>query len=123
MPEPTRRASTSCSVTDELARSLLALHGLHPLTAEQRIARALAECRGQLGISDTDVVLDEPPRRRRDLHVGVALGGGAMSGRVAEGAIRRAIEAAAPEVTTVEITGVVTREAPLVQLRVRREAG
>ena len=43
-----------------------------------------------------------------------------MSARVAEGAIRRAIETAAPEIDSVEITGAASAppEPPLVQLRV-----
>jgi hypothetical protein len=108
---------------DDLLASLLALHGLHPRSPEERIRRALAEVAVTLGLPADGLVLAE-------LREGVvvqcstgSLGGGAMSERVAEGVIRRAIEAAAPEIASIQITGHAAARAPdLVQIRPRREA-
>ncbi|NVB83431.1 MAG: hypothetical protein HOV81_33975 [Kofleriaceae bacterium] len=109
--------------SDELVSSLLALHGLHPHSAEERVRRALAECRVQLGVGDDDLVMTGIRDGVALVTTRVALGG-SMSARVAEAAICRAIEAAAPELDRVELTGFVGRasEPALVQLRVRREA-
>lgn len=109
---------------DELVSSLLALHGLHPLSAEERVRRALVDCRAQLGVGEDDLIVTGIRDGVALVHTRVALGGGSMSTRVAEAAICRAIEAAAPELDRVELTGFVGRpsEPSLVQLRVRREA-
>ncbi len=107
---------------DELVSSLLALHGMHPISTEQRVVRALAQCRAQLGVADDELVLTGIRDGVALVHASVTLGG-AMSARVAETAVRRAIEGAAPEILSVELTGVVeVREPPLVQLRARRDA-
>jgi hypothetical protein len=108
---------------DELLASLLVLHGLHPLTAEVRILRVLELVRAELGLAEHGLELVDLTEGTVRLQARVALGGGSMSSRVAEGIIRRAIEAAAPEVTAVEIAGVpILRDPGLVQIRVRREA-
>lgn len=111
-------------VEDPLVASLLVLHGLHPLPTEERIRRVLESLRSQLGLAEgalVNVELDEAGILR--LRASTGLGGGAMSSRVAEGIVRRAIEAAAPEVSAIEIANASTaRDPSLVQIRVRREA-
>jgi hypothetical protein len=107
---------------DELLASLLLLHGLHPLPAEERVKRAVVQAVAAIGsdaaqvrfvaLDDAGVVVLDAP----------SLGGGAMSMQVAEAALRRAIENAAPEVTRVIVEGLaapVPREPPLVQIRSR----
>ncbi|HEX4454922.1 MAG TPA: hypothetical protein VH143_28875 [Kofleriaceae bacterium] len=105
---------------DELLASLLVLHGLHPLPTDARVRRtAMALCE-QLGCELEIVAVADG---RLTLHARGELGGGAMSARVAENVIRRALEAAAPELTAIEIQGAQPAHDPsLVQLRVRREA-
>jgi hypothetical protein len=108
---------------DELLASLLVLHGLHPLPAEERILRALAVVRAQLDLADHELVLAElTDAGVVHLEATVALGGGAMAARVAEGITRRAIEVAAPEVTAIELVTPPTRDPGLVQIRSRRGA-
>jgi hypothetical protein len=108
---------------DDLLGSLLVLHGLHPLSLEERVRRALNVVRTELGIAEAELELVAIDGVRVELRAASALGGGAMASRVAEGAIRRVIESVAPEVTTVEIAGMSPpRDPSLVQLRTRREA-
>jgi hypothetical protein len=108
---------------DDLLASLLALHGLHPLSVDVRVQRALATARAELGLAADDLVLVAVHDRRVELRAIADLGGGAMASRVAEAAIRRVIESVAPEVTTIDIHGMApVRDPSLVQLRVRREA-
>ncbi|MDB4959792.1 MAG: hypothetical protein JWO36_7361 [Myxococcales bacterium] len=110
-------------IEDDLLASLLVLHGLHPLTVEQRIARALAAVETELGLVENELTIASLENGVLELHSTVALGGGAMSARVAEGVIRKMIEGAAPEVTSIRITGLpAPRDPSLVQLRTRREA-
>lgn len=105
---------------DDLLASLLLLHGLHPLATEVRVRRTVAKLRAELG-QELEVV--EVGKQRVSLRVHEALGGGAMSARVAESIIRNAVEAAAPEVGTIDILGLPPPpEPPLVQLRARRAA-
>jgi hypothetical protein len=107
--------------SDDLLASLLVLHGLHPLPVDERVRRALAAARRELGIADDDLELVSLSSNRVELRATTMLGGGAMSARVAEGAIRRVIEGVAPEITNIEIHGASPPRAPqLVQLRVRR---
>ncbi len=109
---------------DELLASLLVIHGLHPQPVAARIERALAKAAAALGddlptielagIADDGIVR---------LRVAGAFGGGAMSARVAEAAVRRAIEEAAPELAGIEIDGLPPPHDPsLVQIRRSREA-
>lgn len=111
------------AAADELLASLLVLHGLHPQSAEERIATALAAVRSELELAAEALVLVAVGEDGVvHLRSAGALGGGAMSARVVEGITKRAIEAAAPEVTGVEIAGMPAPPAPgLVQLRLRRE--
>jgi hypothetical protein len=104
---------------DELLASLLVLHGLHPLTTDARVRRTAAALGSELGCA-LEVVELGPSRLTLRTNGDL---GGAMSPRVAEGVIRRALEAAAPELTAVDIVGLpVPPDPSLVQLRARREA-
>ncbi|MBX3162692.1 MAG: hypothetical protein KF773_42415 [Deltaproteobacteria bacterium] len=110
---------------DDLLGSLLVLHGLHPRTLDERVRGALATAREELGVPEDELELVAISGGRVELRAAHALGGGAMSARVAEGAIRKVIEAVAPEITAVEILGPAPRgqerDPSLVQLRARRE--
>jgi hypothetical protein len=128
------RAAGACGdfdervANDELLASLLVLHGLHPLSVGERVTRAIARTHEALGADagHVELVAVDPDGT---VHLrATGLGGGAMSARLAESALRRAIEDAAPEVPRVDIAGVppppapVAREPQLVQLRRSREA-
>jgi hypothetical protein len=105
---------------DDLVASLLLLHGLHPRTLEQRVEHALGLVCRELGLPDGALVLDSMTAGAAVLRASGALGGGAMASRVAEGIVHRVVEAAAPELTSVEITGLpLPRDPTLVQIRTR----
>ncbi len=107
---------------DELLGSLLSLHGLHPLPTEERVRRTIEAVRRDLAIGDDALAFVDCDDGAVKLVANAGLGGGAMSPHLAEGVIRRAIEAAAPEVTSIEIAGLAPpRDPKLVQIR-RREA-
>lgn len=107
---------------DELLASLLVLHGLHPLPAEARIRRALGLVREQLDLREDQLALVEIADGVARLAATDDLGGGAMAPSVAEGVIRRVLEAAAPELRGVTIAGLAPpRDPSLVQIR-RRSA-
>jgi len=111
------RLAELCS-GDDLLASLLVLHGLHPHTTEQRIDRALALLRRELGLPGDALVVDSLVGGALRLRASGELGGGAMATRVAEGVVRRVIENVAPEVSSIEIVGLpVPRDPTLVQLR------
>jgi hypothetical protein len=98
---------------DDLLASLLLLHGLHPLTTDERVRPAL-EVSPVDGDGTVQVRATGP------------LGGGAMSARLVEGTIRRAIEDAAPEIVRIELSGLpppVPPPSDLVQIRRSRETG
>ena len=106
---------------DELLASLLVLHGLHPLSTEQRVRRALAAIYGELGIAESALALVEIRDDVVVLAATRALGNGAMSPSLAESIVRRALLTAAPEVARVEIRGLPPPRGPtLVQLRTRQ---
>jgi len=103
---------------DELLASLLVLHGLHPMSTEDRVRRALAQLRSELGVGDDALVLVDVRDGFVQLAAQGALGGGAMSPNLAEGIVKRVIETAAPEIESVAISGLAARSDPtLVQLR------
>lgn len=109
---------------DDLLSSLLVLHGLHPLSTEQRVEHALSRARDELGIGEGQLVLVEIEAGVVRLRASGMLGGGAMASRVAEAAIRRAIEDAAPEISAVELAGAEPPVDPgLVQIRKRQQGG
>jgi hypothetical protein len=108
---------------DDLLSSLLLLHGLHPQSTEQRARRALAELRSELGLGDAELAIAKLADGVLAIEASAAIGAGAMAPRVAEAIIRRALEAAAPELRSIEVLGVpMPRDPTLVQLRPRREA-
>jgi hypothetical protein len=108
---------------DDLLASLLVLHGLHPQTMEQRILHALAALRSELRLADDALVVTSIADGVVHLHATESIGGGAMSRGLAEGMIRRVLEAAAPEITSIVIAGLPRPHDPsLVQLRRSRSA-
>lgn len=116
--DPARFDELCCA--DELLASLLLLHDLHPHTPAQRIEAALAGLCRELGLPAGALVVDALDGAALTLRASGALGGGAMASRVAEGVVRRVIEAAAPELASIEITGLpVPPDPTLVQLRTR----
>jgi Fe-S cluster biogenesis protein NfuA len=82
---------------DDLVASLLLVHGLHPYDAGTRIERALAGLRGEVELLE---VTDDGAVRLR-LH-GSGHGCGS-SADVLRTEVEEAIEAAAPEVTRIDI--------------------
>lgn len=105
---------------DELVASLLVVHGLHPSPTGERVERALAAVRAELGVGDDALAIAGLDGGALRLHAG-ALGGGAMAPGLAESIVRRAVETAAPEITSIEIAGLpVPRDPTLVQIRTSR---
>ena len=81
---------------DELIGSLLALHGLHPLTIDERIRQALAQLAPQLGRLELSAI---------DRGVAQVRAVDAPAVRGARKLIERALEEAAPELAGVHIEG------------------
>jgi hypothetical protein len=84
---------------DELVSSLLLLHGLHPHAPDARIRAALDELSSRVGARVALVEL-----RDGAAHLRIDGGCGATAQSIAEAA-RRAVEDAAPEVTSVALDG------------------
>jgi hypothetical protein len=78
---------------DELVASLLVLHGLHPLSTEDRANHALALLCRHLGVADDAAVI-----------VTIEDGVAHVASRIDEDLVRRALEAAAPELADVAFT-------------------
>jgi len=101
-------------VDDELIEGLLVLHGLHPVTVDERIHQALDKVRPYLGshaggveylgIDDNDVV---------HLRLEGSCDGCPSSTVTVKFAIEQAIQKAAPEITGVHVEGVVEPEPPV----------
>lgn len=89
---------------DDLVASLLIVHGLHPYAVEQRVEQALESVRPYLGSHGGDVELlavsDEGTVRLRLLG---SCDGCPSSSVTLELAVEGAIEAAAPEITRIEV--------------------
>jgi hypothetical protein len=89
---------------DELVASLLLLHGLHPLTAAERVRRALDALRPRLesfGASLHLEMIDETDGGLARIQViGTELG---CAIPAVERSLRRAIEDAAPDVSRIEV--------------------
>jgi Fe-S cluster biogenesis protein NfuA/nitrite reductase/ring-hydroxylating ferredoxin subunit len=89
---------------DDLVASLLAVHGLHPYDVETRVARALDSVRPYLGSHGGDVeflgLTEEGAVRLRMLG---SCDGCASSSVTLTLAVETAIQAAAPEVTGIEV--------------------
>ena len=105
---------------DEVVSALLILHDLHPLGTEERVRDALDEVRPFLGPHEGGVELlgvseDGVVRLRL---AGSCHGCGSSQATVT-GAIERAVRTAAPEVTRVDVDGVVDRASPLLRIEPR----
>jgi Fe-S cluster biogenesis protein NfuA len=81
---------------DPLVGSLLLVHGLHPDSLEQRVARALEELRPQLERHEVEVAADVNEDDTVRLRV-IGAGGCASTSEALVGSIRAAIEDAAPD--------------------------
>lgn len=92
---------------DKLVASLLLLHGLHPLSVEDRILAALEKVRPHLGSHGGDVrLLDIGEDGVVRLRLEGACHGCPSSAITMKLAVEKAIEEAAPEVTRIEVEGV-----------------
>lgn len=81
---------------DPLVGSLLLVHGLHPDSVEQRVARALEELRPQLKRHEVEVEADVIEDGAVRLRV-TGAGGCASTSEALVGSIRTAVEDAAPD--------------------------
>jgi hypothetical protein len=110
---------------DELVGAMMALHGMHPTPAVERVRGAVARVRAKLGSAAGELSAEVDERGV----VRVQLAGTwrcALPRAAVDEALRRAIEEAAPEVAAIEIDGVDwTPPAPpsLVQLDLARSQG
>jgi Fe-S cluster biogenesis protein NfuA/nitrite reductase/ring-hydroxylating ferredoxin subunit len=100
---------------DDLVASLLLVHGLHPYSVGDRIERALAGVRPYLGSHGGDVELldvsDDGVVRLRMLG---SCDGCPSSSVTLKLAVEGAIEAAAPEVTAIEVSDAAPAAGPLI---------
>jgi len=111
------RDSTRSALLDELAEDpvvggMLVVHDLHPHSTEQRVHAALDRVRPYLGSHSGDVsfvAIDDDGVLR--LRLGGSCNGCPSSTVTVKLAIEQAIEQAAPEVTRVDVEGVVTEPA------------
>jgi Fe-S cluster biogenesis protein NfuA/nitrite reductase/ring-hydroxylating ferredoxin subunit len=97
---------------DDLVGSLLMLHGLHPEDCETRVLRALDSVRPYLGSHGGDVELLGIVGEVVKLRLGGSCHGCPSSAMTLKLAIEDAIYEAAPEVSSIEVEGVVERPAP-----------
>jgi Fe-S cluster biogenesis protein NfuA/nitrite reductase/ring-hydroxylating ferredoxin subunit len=114
---------------DDLVASLLLVHGLHPYSVRTRVGQALESVRPYLGTHGGDVelveVTDQGAVRLRLLG---SCDGCPSSAVTLELAVQDAIEAAAPEVTSIEVEAAAPTTAtgsliPVDALRARLGAG
>lgn len=97
---------------DELVSSLLILHGLHPQDVTERVGQALAAVRPYLGSHAGDVeLLGVDPDGVVRLRLAGSCSGCPSSTVTVRMAIERAITEAAPDVTAVEVEGMVPEPA------------
>ena len=89
--------------SDPLIGSLLALHGLHPEAAGERIQRALAALRPALP-PGVDALLESADQDRAHVRVVFHSAAPVRHGNIRR-ALTRAIQEAAPEIDTVHFTG------------------
>ena len=92
---------------DEAIRGILLLHGLHPETVETRVGQAVAVLRPQLAAFGLGIKLD-PVQRQAGARAGVADWRGAGAGQMRRRGgdkIEAAIVEAAPDLETLEISG------------------
>lgn len=97
---------------DDLVASVLLVHGLHPYDVETRLEKALESVRPYLGSHGGDVellaVTDDGAVRLRLLG---SCDGCPSSSVTLKLAVRGAVEAAAPEVTSIEVEAAAEKEA------------
>jgi Fe-S cluster biogenesis protein NfuA/nitrite reductase/ring-hydroxylating ferredoxin subunit len=97
---------------DDLVASLLLVHGLHPYDVPTRVEQALEGVRPYLGSHGGDVeLLDVTAQGVVRLRLLGSCEGCASSSVTLELAVEGAIEAAAPEVTAIEVESPVTQTA------------
>ena len=101
---------------DDLVASLLIVHGLHPYGVEQRVEQALEKVRPYLGSHGGDVeLLDVTDAGTVRLRLLGSCDGCPSSSVTLKLAVEGAIEAAAPEVTSIEVeTGAGAPVSPLI---------
>jgi Fe-S cluster biogenesis protein NfuA len=100
-------------VEDELVASLLVLHNLHPKDTETRVVEALDQVRPYLGSHAGGVeLLGIDPGGVVHLRLEGSCDGCPSSVQTVKLAIERAIEEAAPEVTSVEVENLTRERAP-----------
>lgn len=97
---------------DDLVASLLLLHGLHPEDTETRIGRALDSVRPYLASHGGNVTLLGVADGVVQLRLEGTCNGCASSTVTMKLAIEKAIEELAPEVTGIEVEGVVEKPEP-----------
>jgi Fe-S cluster biogenesis protein NfuA len=97
---------------DDLVASLLLLHGLHPEDAEVRIGRALDGVRPYLASHGGNVTVLGIEDGVVRLRLEGSCNGCSSSTVTMKLAIEKAIEEAAPEVTKIEVEGVVEKAEP-----------
>jgi Fe-S cluster biogenesis protein NfuA len=90
---------------DNLVRSLLVLHGLHPENVETRIERALEHVRPRLGSHGGDIKLVKIEQTVAYLRLEGACDGCASSASTVRIALKQALEEAAPEIDAIEVEG------------------
>ena len=90
---------------DDLVASLLIIHGLHPLDLEQRVRDALESVRPYMGSHGGNVEIDALDADEGNLRLRMlgSCDGCPSSAVTLELAVRRAIEATAPEIVTIEV--------------------
>ncbi|MBC5824801.1 MAG: NifU family protein [Candidatus Eremiobacteraeota bacterium] len=91
---------------DDFVASLLVLHGLHPLTVEGRIQRALDKVRTYLHSHEGDVALLRVEGEIAYLRMAGSCNGCPSSSETMKLAIEKAIFEAAPEITDIRAEGV-----------------
>lgn len=94
---------------DELVSSLLVLHGLHPHDLNDRVQQALVEVRPYLGSHGGDVEVLEIDAAAGIVRLSLlgSCDGCPSSSATLRFAVERAIREAAPEITTIEVDGLV----------------
>jgi Fe-S cluster biogenesis protein NfuA len=110
---PTGTALLDELAADDLVSALLALHGLHPRSVEERVNSALDQVRPYLGSHAGGVTLlgiDDDGVVR--LRLEGSCDGCPSSLQTVRAAVEGAVADAAPEVTGVEVEGLVAEPAP-----------
>ncbi len=98
---------------DEVVSNLLLLHGLHPLDLETRVRQALEAVKPRLGQHGGSVqLLGVTPEGMVRLQLEGNCEGCPSSRMTLKFSIEEAIYAAAPDVTGLEVTGLVEEHAP-----------